>query len=581
MSIPTVHIAIVGLGPKGFYGFERLLANLGQSEKIPPVHLHLFNETAHFATGWVYDTGQPDYLLMNYPNRHISIKPESDPKPLISLPSFVQWRSKRTGRTPEAEADRIAPRKEVGQYLNQYFEELMALSIPNLSISKHRTRVTGIKRNDTGFQIQTSDACVDQLCFESVLVTTGHSTAINSKLQTETPHPGYIPFVYPFSKTLGRIPPGAVVACKGMGLTAIDTILGLTEGKGGQFVETDENGLSYIKSGDEPACILPYSRSGIPIIPRGRQSSSYTQSSFYLHNFVEQLPEGCRELDFETEVLPYIIQDLETSYYYALFNFYGFDFKPVQNRLQLQQVQDAFHKLHPEAEAFDLNNLWFPKLEPVTDRQKAIATYWDFWLAALEQQNSAYVAAASAWRFLAEDFNKLYSGGLFSAQSEKRIQDHYFSLFNRTAYGPPVVNIKKMRALMQAGILDFSYARAAELTTDPQLQLNHKGESIPIDYSLDARIPRGYFKKASLLFNADPKLFSCSGPSTGNLRCTREGYPLNEAGRAENRLVLYGTPTEARLFDNDTLSRIHNDTASQWAMQTADRLIQKNVLITT
>ncbi|MAW97003.1 MULTISPECIES: FAD/NAD(P)-binding protein [unclassified Leeuwenhoekiella] len=579
MSAQSVHIAIVGLGPKGFYGLERLLATFGQAKHTPAVHLHLFNESEHWATGWIYNPGQPDYLLMNYPNRHISIAPESPPKPLIDLPAFTEWRSKRTGRTPEEEAALIAPRNEVGHYLKQYFDELSAMRLPNLSISKHITRVTGISRNDTTFQLQTSDACVDQLCFESVLVTTGHSTSINSKLQTETPHPRHIPFVYPFSERLGHIPPGAVVACKGMGLTAIDTLLGLTEGRGGQFVETEEDGLQYRKSGDEPARILPYSRSGIPIIPRGGQTNTYTQTSFYLHNFVAQLPEGCRQLDFETEVLPYIIQDLECSYYYALFDSYGFDFNPVHNRVAFQQLQEAFHKLNPGAEAFDVNNLWFPKLEPDTDQQKAVATYWDFWLNELEQQNSAYAAAASSWRFLAKDFNKLYSAGLLSAQSEIRIQQHYFGLFNRTAYGPPVANIKKMRALMRAGILDFSYARGAELSTNPQLQLTRNSKPIAIDYSLDARIPRGFSKKASLLFNADPELFSCSDPSTGNLRCTREGHPLNAADRTETRVVLYGTPTEARLFDNDTLSREHNDTASRWAQETADRLIQKDTLI--
>ncbi len=578
MKSQPIHLGIVGLGPKGLYGLERLLANLKHAGNLPPVHLHLFNETEHFATGWIYATNQPDYLLMNYPNRYISLNPESSPKPIVELPSFTEWRSRKTGKTPAEEAVLIAPRKEVGAYLKHHFEELCKQASGFIKLSRHITKVTGISKQENGFKIQTSDALVDALSFESILITTGHSTAICSKLQTETPRPGHIPFVYPFSETLEQIPPGTTVACKGMGLTALDTILGLTEGKGGRFIACKDDRLQYLKSGAEPARILPYSRSGIPMVPRDAQHPNTRPVSFYLKELVSRKLDEANPIHFETEVLPVIIQDLETEYYHKLFEYYGFESIPAHNWGEFQQMRQDFHKQHPDAPLFAAEHLWHPRLEPETDCHRAVAHYWEFWLAELKQKNSAYVAAASAWRFLSDDFNKLYSSGLFTPRSVKRIQHEYFNLFNRTAYGPPVLNIKKMLALMQAGILDFSYARFPECTPQAGVAISNACDSLDIDYSVDARIPRGFSRKCSLLFTTDPEIFGYKTQLTGQLHCTPEGHPLNDVGRAEPRIVLYGTPTEGRLFDNDTLSRKHNDTASNWARQAVVRLTATNLV---
>ena len=138
------HIAIIGLGPKGFYGFERLMAEIDQLEDDPDICIHLFNKSESFATGWIYAINQPQYLLMNYPNKYISCVPYKFPDPIIPINSFSTWRSSFTANSINYEDTQIAPRSEVGRYLNYYFNLLVKAGSSRVKIKKHITTVTAI-----------------------------------------------------------------------------------------------------------------------------------------------------------------------------------------------------------------------------------------------------------------------------------------------------------------------------------------------------------------------------------------------------------------------------------------------------
>ena len=138
---------------------------------------------------------------------------------------------------------------------------------------------------------------------------------------------------------------------------------------------------------------------------------------------------------------------------------------------------------------------------------------------------------------------------------------------------------------MQAGILDFSYAKSPQLTEmQNTCHLQTKTQKIEVDYIVDARLPRNFSKEASVLFNlpAGSSLFShTSSQNPVEVQCNRQGHPVDASGAIEKNIVLYGTPTENALFDNDTLSRKHNDTASAWAKETVAKYIQSKISITT
>ncbi|RXG13287.1 FAD/NAD(P)-binding protein [Leeuwenhoekiella aestuarii] len=585
MDTSVFNVGIIGLGPKGFYGFERLLAEIDQLDDHTDMCIHLFNESDAFATGWVYDINQPEYLLMNYPNKYISSVPRTECDAMIPMSSYSEWVSKFTGNSISYEEKQIAPRAAVGRYLKYYFNLLLKAGSSRVKIKKHITTVTAIKKGDSGFYIDTTTGAGAGLTFKTLLLTTGHSPAISSAYQTASNCDYTIPFVYPFDKKLTPVKSGTTVLCKGIGLTAIDTILGLTEGRDGAFKKSESGSYSYTKSGTEPFKIMPFSRSGIPIIPRGLAAINLKQTSFFLKHLVENTLKNKRILDFEKQVLPILKVDIEAEYYHRLFKHYHYEYTPSVSIEHFRNVQKDFHKRFPKVNQFKAQSILYPKLNPESNLQQAVKNFWEFWIIESEKKESPYAAAVAAWRFAAEDFNRLYSANVLTPASRSIFQNKYFGLFNRVAYGPPVQNIQKMLALMQAGILDFSYAKSPQLIEKRDAcYLQTKTQKIEMDYILDARLPRGFSKEAAVLFNpiAKPALFShTANLNAVEVKCTRQGHPVDASGAIEKNMVLYGTPTEGALFDNDTLSRTHNDTASMWAKNTVIQYIQSKTALTT
>ncbi len=65
-EMPLAHsVAIVGLGPKGLYCLERLLAEFQARPLRHALHVSVFNRSAHFGASPIYDPEQPEYILVN------------------------------------------------------------------------------------------------------------------------------------------------------------------------------------------------------------------------------------------------------------------------------------------------------------------------------------------------------------------------------------------------------------------------------------------------------------------------------------------------------------------------------------
>ncbi|MDT0295048.1 FAD/NAD(P)-binding protein [Mesonia ostreae] len=575
----TFHIGIVGLGSKGLFGFERLLANL-KSIKFASIEIHLFNATNLFATGWIYDPKQPDYLKMNYPNIYISLEPPKEPPALIKILSFSQWQANKYKTSAEEVDYAIASRKEVGAYFHHYFTKLCASSPKNIKIHKHLAKVLSIQNIDEKYSVQTDRKNWKSPCFSSLLITTGHSPSISSKLQKPYPKQDNIPFIYPVNEKLNFILPNASIACKGMGLTAIDAILALTEGRGGEFDSKNKQEWKYEKSGKEPLKIYPFSISGIPIVPRNPHPSG-PQKSYLFKRYINSFDSQLKVFDFEKELLPVIKQDMVGEYYFQVFKNYGKNLYLDQPFEEVKEEIHEFHNLYPLEKEFKATDLLYPKFNP-KKLNSELLEYWKMWLEELERKDSPLVAAAGTWKNLSGDFNTLYSNNRLTANSKAKFTKTYFSLFNRVSYGPPIQNIKKMLALADRDILEFTLAKnpnVEEVNGKNYLTLNHN--RVSFDVLLDARIPRGYDKNSEVLFTEKKSetifRFHTSMLNfnfADTLMIDKNGNPLDEKGIPNLNICLYGTPTEGVLFDNDTLSRKRNDTASLWAQKVSE-LIKK------
>ena len=580
MQTETFHIGIVGFGPKGLYSFERLLAYLNHFKVDTQVNIHLFNESSSFGAGWVYHKDQPEYLLMNYPNQFISLQPTSKPSAICEVLSFSEWLSEKQKESIIELDPKVSSRKNVGTYLCFYFEKFCSCLPNNVSVYKHITSVEDIKQKGDDFKLKTSTN-IELPLLNAIVITTGHTPSITSKEEFLNV-PNNIPFVYPIEKKLNVVNPQSTVILKGIGLTAIDAILGLTEGKNGEFKQESNTTFSYLKSGNEPKIIYPYSRSGIPIIPRGENALNYEQTSFFLKDFIASQNFKPHSLDFETDVLPIIKQDIVGEFYNTLFQLHNVSYGQYEDFNGLKNRIEKFHKEHPEVEHFEAENLLAPTLALNVASFKNVYEFWTFWCLENEKAKSPYVAAASAWRYISKDFNLLYSQQKLTKKSKQLFQTKYFGLFNKISYGPPLVNIKKMLALIEANILDFSFSESPTISENT---ISNSNQSSTYDWLIDARLPRGFSNSKSVLFNSEnsAKLFTTTKVSntTHELHCTNTGHPINKDGKPLKSIVLYGTPTENILFDNDTLSRTHNDTVSGWAKNIAKHLSVTTQLISS
>lgn len=578
----TTRIGIIGLGPKGLYALERLLANLAQVDLPYSVEIHLFNKSNSFGAGDIYNPAQPKYLLMNYVNGFINMWTEQSPKAIVSNPrSFVQWLKAHAEEFPEETAYTFSARATVGRYLSEGFQELLQACPPRAKIITHVGTVKSLKEKNKHYTLSYEaayDAREKSLeGFQQVLIASGHPAVNDSQAISKA---NQVDFIYPVTQRLSHIPAGATLAVKGMGLTFIDAVLALTEGRSGTFEYDSNQELIYKKSGQEPATIYPFSKSGALMIPRGNTYGKPTHTPFYFsEKEVKKLPVQDGKYDFENQLLPLIAQEFTAVYYDKVFSQKGLQLNLVEDFTKVQAQIDTFHVQFPAEERFDFQHFLFSNpTAPNTHERTLKSLEENIKAAELGMEHSPIAATAKLWRELSGLFNEVYQFGGLSPQSQRLFLQHYAGHFNRVSYGPPIKNMKKIKALAQAGIIDFSYAKNPSFSSTDSITLTYPttDETVRVDYLIDARIPKYSLEHTadelykSLLENGliQPYINTHSTESSfqpGCLAIDSNGHPLAKDGHANEQLTFIGTPTEGLTYDNDTLSRYRNDFVSGWA----------------
>ena len=581
MQSSTIKIAIVGLGPKGLYGFERILSQLKANPVKEIVEIHLFNKTRFMGSGDVYRSDQPGYLLMNFSNKHINMWPEESPPPVVNHPlSFSDYIALEK-QTPFTEIDPLyASRATVGCYLENGFAQLSQSLPENVILQQHIAEVRTIEKMDEGYSIgfmQREKTC-RVAGFQHILITTGHQCHRETKKTNYTT----VPFIYPVQQNLNGVTERDIVAVKGMGLTFIDAVLALTEGKGGLFSEADDGKLIYKASGKEPKRIFPFSKSGWPMLPKydfnlNDDHELFVKSLQFLNN---------KKLSLKNEILPLIARDMEYAYYRTLFSHEKEVLTYHQNYDEVKSQIHTFHHKHRGYVRFSLERLMEPEFNPAKSSHQNILEY----LTAFTRENrfivhAAQLRAAAVWRRISHTFNEIYSFSGLDAASHYEFDSYYFGKLNQIAFGPPPINLKKILALANTGILDFQFAESPEVEPfDYGFLLRNFRSEIYCDVLVDARIPKNSLENEAtgLFINlcenqlARPYInieenFSYA---PGTLQINRNGNLINPLGTPEN-ITLYGTPTEGIVHDNDTLSRTRNNFAGPWSRAVIKHLMNR------
>ncbi|REL32908.1 hypothetical protein DYD21_13905 [Rhodohalobacter sp. SW132] len=592
-------VAIIGGGPKGIYGFERLAAWLKVCPPSEKIEIHIFNRSDSFGAGENYRTDQPSYLLMNNPVGDVNMWSEEKPLPVVQNPlSLPEWLCRFAGMN--ISNNDYATRAMAGRYLSHGFNEI-ASSLPENVEGKYIVgEVVDIYKN-TGKYSLSLKAIDDKKYrhqadrYDHVLLATGHPKHSNKKqsrlfksFADNHQKAGFIPFVYPAETVFSDVPPNCTVGIKGIGLTFVDAVLALTEGKGGRFSRDEISGrLTYIRSGDEPKVIYPFSRSGLPMIPRKSVTIKNNELKYFTRSALQKFEPG-KKLNFEEQIWPLLKQDMIYAYYHIALKNSGYTegLSGCESFEEIERYIEEFHKKNPSELRFDPNTFLDPfhasEIQKGKSHHQFIEALYSEYLqeARKGELRSPLAAVTAVWRKASSLFCELYSFGGLTPESQQSFDHLIRGKLNRVTFGPPVENAEKLYSLMESGILNFDAARNPDLVLDKEsgsyiLQSRPNNTGYPVHFLVDARIP-----KVTLADNPGPLfrnlinrgLISLYENSSGNeayrpgaVNISRQGFVIDKNGTVNRRIAVTGTPTEGITFDNDTLSRDRNNFVDGWA----------------
>ncbi|QNL51762.1 FAD/NAD(P)-binding protein [Olivibacter sp. SDN3] len=589
-SADRIHLAIVGGGPKGFYALQKLADSLRAETYLSrQIEIHWFNSDHNFGAARNFNTDQPEYLLINNCIGTIHCFSKSNlhkEKPEQAL-SLVDWIAYHKTENKSVRSLDFASRALVGHYLANTIMLFLTNLPTNIQVNMVVTTITQITENGRNYRIGISDSrWLLPFNYQSVLLATGHSYySENRDLQTFADHASdvhYISSIYPVQQ-LDRIKAGVKVGILGMGLTFVDTVLALTEGRGGRF-EENERALTYMPSGEEPATLYPFSRSNLPMLPRGpanKQQRYYLR--FVTQEWADTLLQQCTVgIDFPEAISPVLEKEAQHAYYRTLSK----DFSSSDSFID-RQIANI-----PQTERFSLKKLLFQPFclidQHAEDQHTNVVSYLRHTLEEAEkgELESPLMAAAAVWREAIPIIGQLYREGKLTAESHELFDQKYYGAFCRTAFGPPMENVRKILCLAKAGYIRFRFDSPPNVATDRthnMFTISSNRQKLDTKVLIDARMPRPNVvaHHAALYQNLVKEGFAMpmvnGSYRPGCVQLTPHGQLVDSSGKA-TAIFVYGTPTEGFTLDNDSLSPDRNDFATPWAQFATHLIKQQNAI---
>ncbi|MFF3085735.1 FAD/NAD(P)-binding protein [Streptomyces nojiriensis] len=405
VNAAPLQLAIVGGGPTCTYVLERLAALVRDRRDPVALEIVVYDLSGEFGPGQVHS---PDQTKTSYLNRVVGqvafAADESvvDAGPLLSAaerPTLLEWCRKKFEETGDPIYDMVAedwPKRFVhGEALRDQFAGYVEIlrAAEGVELTLRRAEVVDLEERGDRFAVLTADGAP---AYEAdyVLMLTGHSSN-RPELDPRQAHLArfaaehkahLVPSAYPLERSLdpAYTGPGTTVACLGMGLTGIDVLLYLTEGRGGTFERDADGELHYVPCGAEPDSIVAFSRSGLftfarPYNEKERDIAALEYKGPFLTtaavaelrrtvgvpNVIGGAPK--HQLDFERHVFPLILLEM------ALIQ-YGVQYGPEFREAAIQAAQPAYEKFLADADAFaDHHEAGEFLVAPVEDLARGIA----------------------------------------------------------------------------------------------------------------------------------------------------------------------------------------------------------------
>ncbi|WP_045729905.1 FAD/NAD(P)-binding protein [Pseudarthrobacter chlorophenolicus] len=341
----SIRTAIIGAGPRGTSVLERLLAHASHQaaqsgDGGAALRLHIDVVDPYPAgPGHVWQPGQSRLFLMNTQSFYPTLIPEDPGLPAaVAGTTFDRWRERQQqDPLPALTADERAelavlgsndfPSRAIyGRYLRSTLQDLLEKAPDGVTIDFHETSALSVHPAGDG-TFDVGLATGETLRTGSVALALGHiPSRLNPEqreLQASAAQLGlrYLPPAVPADVDWAQIPAGEPVLVRGMGLNFFDTMVQLTEGRGGKFTAGGPAGrLEYEPSGQEPF-IIAASRRGAPYRAKAALEGYYA-SSVTLRYLTEAAMDrfqaaGIRP-GFDHDLWPLLHRDTLWAYYSTL-----------------------------------------------------------------------------------------------------------------------------------------------------------------------------------------------------------------------------------------------------------------------
>lgn len=493
----SIRAAIIGAGPRGTSVLERLLARSAAhragSAGALKVHIDVVDPYPA-GPGHVWQPQQSRLFLMNTQSFYPTLIPEDLPAPLAGT-SFDKWRERQQrDPLPSLTADERAElavlesndfpsRALYGRYLRSTLEDLLDKAPDGVTVQFHETSAVSVRPAGDG-TFDVGLATGETLRTGSVVLALGHiPSRLNPEqreLQAAAEHLGlqYFPPAAPADVDWSRIPAGEPVLVRGMGLNFFDTMVQLTEGRGGKFV-TGGGRLEYEPAGQEPL-IIAASRRGTPYRAKAALDGYYP-ASVTLRYLTEAALERFRRAGirpgFDHDLWPLLHRDTLWAYYSTLVRAQP---AAVPDRAAfLAALEEA---LHPHAHSaanwedsvesvlavhvgprhrLDLPALAAPLAGRTfgsrTELDAAVVEYLldDARRSALGEDDPVKMAIGALHHGRAVLKTAVADGGITDASWVAGLRGWFESFVEGLASGPPALRSEQLAALARAGVVSF------------------------------------------------------------------------------------------------------------------------------
>lgn len=498
----STRTAIIGAGPRGTSVLERLLAHAShraERESGAAVRLHIDVVDPYPAgPGHVWQPGQSRLFLMNTQSFYPTLIPEDPGLPAaVAGTTFDRWRERQQqDPLPSLTADERAelavlgsndfPSRAIyGRYLRSTLADLLAAAPDGVTIEFHQTSALSVHPvGDGTFDVGLATGAAIRA--DSVVLALGHiPSRLNPEqreLQASAEQLGlrYLPPAVPADVDWAVIPAGEPVLVRGMGLNFFDTMVQLTEGRGGKFTAGGPAGrLEYEPSGQEPF-IIAASRRGTPYRAKAALEGYYASSvtlRYLTEAALDRFEAAGIRPGFDHDLWPLLHRDTLWAYYSTLV------------RAQPGAVPDsaAFlaaleEALHPHAHSaanwedavdsvlaihvgprhrLDLPGLAAPLAgRTFASRAEQDAAVVEFLLddarrSALGEDDPVKMAIGALHHGRAVLKTAVADGGITDESWVAGLRGWFESFVEGLASGPPALRSEQLAALARAGVVSF------------------------------------------------------------------------------------------------------------------------------